>query len=149
MKRPPLRPVRLIIAALLVAIAFKFFILDLALVAGPSMLPTLAPGRIVLVLRLAYGLRLPPGLSAVGRGGHPYLLRWSSPRPGSIVVARNPESGTAIIKRVAAPEAIPVGIAVPDSAVFLLGDNPAESLDSREYGPVPVEEIAGRVLGWP
>lgn len=41
--------------------------------------------------------------------------------------------------------------AVPVGHVWLQGDNPDESLDSREYGPVPKAMIRGRVLWkiWP
>jgi signal peptidase I len=39
------------------------------------------------------------------------------------------------------PETVPAG------HVFVLGDNRFESLDSRHYGPVPLEDITGRVLG--
>ena len=41
------------------------------------------------------------------------------------------------------------GFIVPAGAVFLLGDNLPESLDSRSYGAVPEEAIIGRVLGLP
>lgn len=36
-------------------------------------------------------------------------------------------------------------IAVPSDAVFLISDNP-EGVDSREFGPIPVDTIVGRVV---
>jgi signal peptidase I len=130
------------------------------------MLPTLAPGSFVLVLRCAYGLRSPAGSG--------YLLRWSSPRRGEIVAASSPRDGLPVVKRVAAagpallsvaagrlvgpgldsplslPQADRIGAALelPPHSYLLLGDNPAESLDSRDYGGVPIEAVSGRVLLW-
>jgi signal peptidase I len=42
-------------------------------------------------------------------------------------------------------------VEVPPDAVYVLGDNRARSVDSRDYGPVPVSDIDGRVLVrvWP
>jgi signal peptidase I len=58
-----------------------------------------------------------------------------------------------VVKRVAAVpgDPVPAGIAVPDVRVpagqlVLLGDNPAESADSRQYGYVPENEVIGMVL---
>lgn len=135
--RALLRP---IFAAVLLFAALKFFVIDVALVDGPSMSPTFREGEPVLVFRLAYGLRLPQGL-----GG--YLIRWSNPAPGDIVVAENPESDVPVIKRVAWTRPGPPRDGRLD--LWLLGDNPGQSLDSRSYGTVPVEKVAGRVLLFP
>lgn len=126
----------LLLALLLAALA-KFFVLDLALVDGPSMHPTFSEGQVVLVFRLAYGLRLPQGL-----GG--YLLRWADPRPGEVVVAENPQSGDPVVKRVAWTRPGPPSDGGLE--LWILGDNAGDSLDSRSYGTVPVEKVAGRVL---
>jgi signal peptidase I len=62
----------IVFAAILIVLGVRTFILDLALVEGLSMYPTMKPGSVVVILRCAYGLRLP--------GGN-YLLRWSRSWP--------------------------------------------------------------------
>lgn len=77
----------------------------------------------------------------------PTCDRW--PRRGSIVVFREPETGILAVKRVAARPGDRVRIAAgilrlaPNEA-WLLGDNEAASLDSRRYGPVPLDALVGR-----
>lgn len=164
------RPLVAIIAAALLVLGIKAFILDVAVVDGRSMRPLLEPGELVLVLRCAYGLRAPFGPG--------YLCRWARPARGEVVAAANPRDGQAVVKRVAAagPAALSVaagrllgpgldaalseeqaarleeefaagsGGRLPEGSVFLLGDNPTESIDSRDYGPLPVEALSGRVL---
>ena len=155
-----------ILGAALFVLLSKVFVLDAAVVDGSSMRPTLEPGSLVLVLRCAYGLRSP--------SGHGYILRWAAPRRGDIVAAVNPRDGLPIVKRVgsvgpqtlavdadrlvgpgldaplSAEEAVRFGRGIELSAgeLILLGDNPLESLDSREYGPVPIEAVSGRVLSF-
>jgi nickel-type superoxide dismutase maturation protease len=87
-------------------------------VEGDSMSPTLRPGDHLLVNRAAYLL--------------------SKPRPGDIVVLRDPEEPERVlVKRVAEP---------PDGgSCFVVGDNPAASRDSRRLGPVSRELILGKV----
>jgi signal peptidase I len=169
MRSKKFRPGWAILAAALLVLAAKAFVVDAAVVDGRSMLPTLEPGGIVLVLRCAYGLRSPFGPG--------YLVRWSAPRRGDVVAAASPRDGLPVVKRVAAAGPIELSIAaarllgpgidlplepeargraggslrVPALSYFLLGDNPPESVDSRDYGPVPIEAVAGRVLlfrGW-
>jgi len=88
------------------------------------MLPALAPGDYVVVDTRAYARRAPP--------------------PGEVVLARDPrEPSREIAKRVAGPD---------DAAgVILLGDNPAASTDSRDFGPVSPDGVTGRVVWryWP
>lgn len=42
-------------------------------------------------------------------------------------------------------------VAVPNGSIYVLGDNPAQSDDSRAFGPVPVESVIGRAtfVVWP
>ena len=82
--------------------------------------------------------------------------RW--PRPGAIVVIREPGSGVLAIKRVAARgsrrgrasaggrAAAPVepGRPLEPREAWLLGDAPAGSIDSRTYGPLDADALVAR-----
>lgn len=52
-------------------------------------------------------------------------------RPGDLVVAAE------TVKRV---------VAVGEKGVTVAGDNPAASTDSRDYGPLPLADVRGRVI---
>lgn len=131
--------------ATILALVARAFLVDLAVVEGRSMEPSFSRGSIVLVVRCAYGLRFP------GPAGT-YWLRWGRPRPGEIVMAYPKASGRRVVKRVESvgPEARGWGGTaegrLPPGEVFLLGDNLRESRDSREYGPVDADDVAGRVV---
>jgi hypothetical protein len=152
MRRQKPKPGAIIVIATLIALSLKLFVLDFAVIDGPSMLPSYKAGDVVAVLRCAYGLRLPSGA-----GTGKYFLRWGSPRQGEVVAALRPGSDAVVVKRVAATgpaKLCAVGSAhdgavldLPAGSVFLLGDNMPESMDSRSYGAVSVEAVAGRVLG--
>ena len=86
----------------------------------------------------------------------PTVARW--PRRGSIVVFREPDSELLAIKRVAAGPgdrvALDAGhLVLGDDEAWLLSDAPLGELaatgggapvDSRRYGPVPVDCLVGR-----
>ncbi len=110
-------------------------------VQGPSMEPTLYAGQRLLVSK-AYWL--------VGKV-----------KKSDVVVLRNPNDGEVLIKRVFAMGNEEVNEAkapenwdyirngkyvVPPDAVYVLGDNYAQSEDSRQLGPFPVDHIIGKVI---
>jgi len=73
--------------------------------------------------------------------------RW--PRPGSVVVFREPETDLLAIKRVAARGGQHVQVEqgllhLADDEAWLLGDAATVSRDSRRYGPVPFDRFVGR-----
>ena len=84
--------------------------------------------------------RLPPGALVVARS----IDGGTRLRVGDVVVARHPDRPELeIIKRITAIDA--------DGAVFLTGDNPAASTDSRQFGAVSRAHILARVRWryWP
>ena len=86
----------------------------------------------------------------------PTVRRW--PRRGAVVVFREPGDGTLAVKRVAGRPGDRVAFAdgfleLADDEAWLLSDATAvetattgfgEPVDSRRYGPVPVESLVGR-----
>jgi nickel-type superoxide dismutase maturation protease len=90
-------------------------------VTGPSMTPALRPGDVLLVRRC--------------RRGH-------VPPPGSVVVVALPDRPLAV-KRLTRVEA--------DGRLWVEGDNPFGSTDSRQLGALPADAARGRVVGrmWP
>jgi signal peptidase I len=87
----------------------------------------------------------------------PTSRRW--PRPGSIVVVREPLTGTLAVKRVAAGPGASVPYAdgflhLAEDEAWLASDATAEDaaaagfgppIDSNRYGPVPLASLVGRV----
>ena len=86
----------------------------------------------------------------------PTTTRW--PRRGAVVVFREPDGGDLAVKRVAAGPGNKVAFAdgyieLADDEAWLLSDATTEiteaagfgePIDSRRYGPVPVELLVGR-----
>jgi signal peptidase I len=143
-------PVLVLVAVLLVTA------LEPLRVSSQSMSPTLVAGDQVLVDKLS--------------------VRWRPPAEGELVVFRDPERHELVVKRVVAVSGRTVAledaelvvdgvvrhepqvdlsridstyfgpVTVPPDAVFVLGDNRSESIDSRTYGAVPLDDVVGRVV---
>lgn len=132
-------------------------LLDVNVVKGFSMMPTLHPGDTLLSLR-------------VGASGRAAFLH-----PGAIVVARQPADNTRVVKRIIASPFSTLmlegnraeidGNVTPEPYVananrmpsyenvvleagkyFLCGDNRLDSTDSRQFGPVDRRRIEALVM---
>ncbi len=161
----PASPIRLIILLSAGVFVLRLFLLDVMRVEGHSMTPTLLPGRVIFVNRVAYGLMIP----LVNR----YITRWHTPKPGDIVVLPSPTQRKILVKRCIAVEGdhithvsgvlrvnqISINLSaesasrlsalsmIPPGQILVLGDNLQNSVDSRNFGLIPVDKIIGKVIG--
>lgn len=126
------------------AYVFQEYVMNSTMCVGPSMMPTVNPRGDVLLAE--------------------YISpRFSLIRSGDVVVATKPNNTKVlVVKRVRGMPgeriwvkrrgwSAPRPISVPPGHVWLEGDNPSQSTDSREYGPVPMALVRGRILCrfWP
>ena len=153
-RRPRLASAAAVLVVLAVALAV--LVSEPFTVRSSSMTPTLHTGDQILAEKLT------------PRFGH--LAR------GDLVVFTAPATRTLMVKRVVALAGDRVGLAdgrlvvnghrppeayvdlasvdgvyfgpelVPPGSVFVMGDARADSVDSRDFGPVPVDRVLGRVL---
>ena len=150
-----------VVLLVLVGAVLRWQVAEPFLVPSGSMEPTLHGGDHVLVDKLAY------------RSGPPIR--------GDLIVFHRPRTGEIMLKRVVAVAGDEVGledgvlhvngraraepfvdqrridsvyfgpVGVPRGDVFVMGDQRGNSVDSREFGPVPVTRIVGRadLRVWP
>lgn len=164
------------VAAVILTLAIRMLIFQPYEIPSGSMLPTLEPGDRVVVNRLSYVagdldrgqvvvFDRPPSLD-----GTDDMIKRVVGLPGETVRFENDAvyvDGLRMVEpylvddeTTSARSGIPgcaesnVGArscVVPDGHVFVLGDNRSRSLDSRRFGPIPIETIVGRaaVRVWP
>jgi signal peptidase I len=136
-------------------VLIRVFAAESVLVRSASMQPTFHAGDHVLVNKLAY--------------------RFDAPRRGDLVVFHRPRSDEVMLKRVVgvAGERVAIEdgvlsvdgraqrepfvdhsrvdsvyfgpVRVPPGAIFVMGDQRDNSLDSRTFGAVPTDRLVGRV----
>ena len=142
-------------AVVLAVVLARAFVAEPFRIDSGSMLPTLRAGDQVLVDKRAYRDALP-------RRGD--LVIFHAPRSGEVTLKRAIglpgdtvaiEDGVLVVngRRRQEPyadahaiDSVYFGPArVPADAVFVLGDNRADSLDSRDFGAVPHRDLMGRV----
>jgi signal peptidase I len=151
-RRATRKRVVLLVLAALAVVAIRVFVASPSRVDGDSMAPTLRSGDVAVLGKI---------------GG---------PRVGQVVVLRDPQDGSPVVKRVVALGGQTVEIrdaylyvdgaevdepfvdhsridgvyfgpvTVPAGDVFVLGDSRDGSIDSRIFGPVPSSAVTGRVL---
>ncbi len=149
------------------------WVLEPVRVTSDSMSPTLSPGDHVLLLRMPWAGTVSRGdVVVVGPG-------WAARAATDLPLAGRPDAA-AWVKRVVGVPGDVVGledgrlvvdgspavepwfdqesmdgvyfgpVTVPPGAVFVMGDDRSRSVDSRDLGPVLLDEIEGRVVTpWP
>ncbi|HEY3365193.1 MAG TPA: signal peptidase I [Symbiobacteriaceae bacterium] len=150
-----------IVIALLVALVIRTFIVQVYVVDGESMEPTLHTGERFLVNK--------------------FVFRFRSPNPGEVVVLKDPGKPTReLIKRVVAVAGETVEVKggvtyvdnkalkepyvnrlfpiqdsaptkVPPGTIYVMGDNRGRSFDSRAIGPIILNKVEGKAffMLWP
>jgi inner membrane protease subunit 1 len=136
-------------------------------ISGSSMQPTLnATGDWVLVNNFVLRLRRGDVVIAKSPNGDlvckrvvalpgdvvalpPSLVATTAPSPDRVDGLLPPDFFSLVVA--AAPPPTTTTLSVPDQHVWLEGDNPLSSFDSRQYGPVPMRSVRGRVVArvWP
>lgn len=168
--------VAVVVGALIVALIVKTFLFQAFYIPSASMEPTLQKGDRVLVNKVSYDVHhvrrgdvvvfeIPP--ASIGPDGIKDLIKRVIGLPGDTIESRD---GIVYVndRRLTEPY-LPAGTltgnpadgsnppivrqVVPAGKVFVMGDNRANSHDSRysDRGPIPISSIVGRafVLVWP
>jgi signal peptidase I len=168
--------VAVVVGALVVALVVKTFLFQAFFIPSASMEPTLSKGDRVLVNKISYDLHdvnrgdvivFELDEKDVGQDGIKDLIKRVIGLPGDVIETRD---GVVYVNDRALDEPyLAEGMitgdpqdsqnpsierqTVPDGHVYVLGDNRANSADSRypNRGPIPIDSIVGRafVLVWP
>ncbi len=155
----------LVISLVAFALVFGFvrpFVLEAFYIPSESMVPTLEVGDRVFVNKFVYRVTEPERGDIVVfesvDGGDEALIKRVVGLPGDTIAVR---SGTLYVNgepqkepylnRQPLDESFYGPILVPPGHVFVMGDNRANSADSRVFGPVPKENIKGEAFlrFWP
>jgi signal peptidase I len=153
----------ILVAFVLVFGFVRPFVLEAFRIPSESMVPTLEVGDRVLANKFVYRLTEPERgeivvFESVGEGDDQKLIKRVVGVAGDEVEVRN---GTLLVNGEAREEPylnrnLPFNDSygpseVPEGHVFVMGDNRANSADSRVFGPLPIENIEGEafVRFWP
>ena len=164
MKKTFLLPI-IFCTTLLIAILVKLFIIDIVVVSGSSMYPTIKDGDVIFINKLEYGIVKPFSSS--------FIKQWKEPQKNDVIIYLY--NNKMVVKRCIATEFTPLEFykvseysmkvndkiiplteqqyhriknspVVPEGMILAVGDNYLESIDSRNYGFISVENIIGKVL---
>lgn len=149
---------------LLSAVVLRVSPFRLGVVVGESMTPTLRPNNVFVLDRSFYDHTSPTrdDIVVANANGETCVKRVAAgPGQDLWLMEYTDEEGTAGYTEVVNPAEVSrirrllsryprLGqlhhALVPEGKVFLVGDAQNISLDSRSYGPIPVEQIIGRVF---
>jgi signal peptidase I len=157
----------IIAVAIAAALLIKTFVLESYYIPSASMVPTLKVGNRILVDKLSYDFHgvhrgdlvvfgRPP--RDVGEPGITDLVKRIIGLPGEHISSRGNQVliNGRVLREPWLPRNDQLGQpiepqVIPKGEYFVMGDNRADSLDSRSFGPIPASLIVGRVVArvWP
>ena len=169
-----------IVIAVILALLIREFVVQAFKIPSGSMIPTFQIGDRIFVNKFIYGARIPftdirlPALRQPQRGD---IIVFRSPEPpkkdfvkrlialegetmeikdGNILINGKPINGPSSIRSVYYYNVAPYGkegmaMKVPKDSFFAMGDNSANSRDSRYWGFVPKKNLIGKAIFiyWP
>lgn len=157
--------VKVLIIALVIIVPIRYYVAQPFIVSSISMQPTLYEGQYLIVDELSYHLRVPvrgeiivfkypkdtsqyfikrliglPGEKIEIRDNH--FVVYNAENPNGLVLNEDYlPAGTVTI-----PGTSGDSITLGSNEFYAIGDNRANSLDSRFWGPVPRNDLVGRAL---
>lgn len=153
--------IQVIVIALVISLPIRFFVAEPFVVNGASMDPTFATGQFLIVDRLTYRFEKPergdviifqyPGDPSV------YYIKRVIGLPGETVKIEDGRvfvsTGSSTPVELSEPYIAPIheshdnmSITLDGDHYFVMGDNRAESSDSRAWGPLAAHFIVGRPI---
>jgi len=151
-----------ILLAIVISLALRIFVFEIVLVDGDSMLPTLNSSQRVVVEKVSRYFHMPErGDIVIARYPNMpgYYVKRLIGYPGDTVEIKDGVvyiNGTALQENYLEPGKTysdMAAVTVPEGNVFLMGDNRAQSLDSRaaSVGSIPIDYLLGDgvLVIWP
>lgn len=141
--------------AFVIGLVLRYYYFQSTTVTAKSMLPTLVPGDKLLIKKAAYW-REPPQRGDIvvfpaPSGKNEYLIKRVIGLPNEHIVSIR---GKVYINGRPLDEPYTGGIpthdimpmVIPPGTVYVMGDNRNHSEDSRDFGPIKIDDIIGKVV---
>lgn len=152
--------VKLALISLLIVVPFRLYIAQPFVVEGASMYPTFKNGNYLIVDEVTYHFKAPvrgsvlvfkypkdPSKSFIKRViGLPGEIITIKEGKVTIVNNENPKGITLDEPYIQLTKDDNLSFTLAEGEYFVMGDNRAQSADSRLWGPVPEDDIIGRPL---
>jgi len=164
MLRWGIETVLLILFAFLLATGIKTYVIQPFVIPTGSMIPTIEVGDYVLAEKLSFRFFRDPRPGDVvvfddPNAQHPQLIKRVIAGPGQVVdiqgnrvfVDGKPITEPYVHGELTTLGTVPLPLTVPDSQLWLMGDNRPNSGDSRFFGTQPMKNVRGRAFWtyWP
>ena len=153
--------IQILIAPVIVIIVIMFYVITPRNVDGVSMMPTFHDKDFILLYKLAY-INTPPKRGDVvvfQHSAQEHYIKRVIGLPGETILLKDGRiyiNGSLLDESAYLPSGIRTQqesfliegepFTIPPNKFFCIGDNRSNSIDSREFGPVDLEYIEGRVV---